>query len=77
MLVGQRDDEAVKAVGLELLAKSGEAVCIAGHRCYLGPRECGNKRTRFAKVTRFGGFLCDFRGFERSQASRRHERLVH
>ena len=31
MLVGQRDDEAVELVGLELLAKGGEAVGITGH----------------------------------------------
>jgi len=31
MLVGQRHDEAVELLNLQLLAKSGEAVCIAGH----------------------------------------------
>jgi hypothetical protein len=31
MLVGQRDDETVEAVGFQLLAKSSEAVCVAGH----------------------------------------------
>jgi hypothetical protein len=31
MLVGQRHYEAVEAVGLELFAKRGEAVCIRGH----------------------------------------------
>ena len=31
MLVGQRDDEAVEPLGLQLLAKGGEAVGVTGH----------------------------------------------
>jgi hypothetical protein len=43
MLVGERDDEAVELIGLELLAKCLQAVCIAGHRRYLSPRDSRNK----------------------------------
>jgi hypothetical protein len=32
MLVGQRDDEAIEAVGFELNTKGGEAVGVRGHR---------------------------------------------
>ena len=32
MLVGQRYDEAVELVGLELLAKSLQAICVCGHK---------------------------------------------
>ncbi len=35
MFVGERDDEAVELVGLELLAKGLQAVCIGGHAGYL------------------------------------------
>jgi ABC-type microcin C transport system duplicated ATPase subunit YejF len=31
MLVGERHDEAVEAVALQLLAKGGEAIGVAGH----------------------------------------------
>ena len=44
MLVGERDDEAVEPVGLELLAKRLQAVCITGHARFLILRGNLNKR---------------------------------
>jgi hypothetical protein len=43
MFVGQRHDEPVETLGFQLLAKSGEAVGMAGHARFLVPLESGNK----------------------------------